>query len=54
MTIRTVEQCDKRLLIAHAAYVLALDCGNLMHAELARLEIDELLDQRLQLEKQPA
>lgn len=54
MTIRTVEQCDKRITITRAAYWLALDLGNLDQADQASCEIDELLDQRLTLAKQPA
>lgn len=48
----TIAECDNRLLITHAAYCLAIDCGDLDIADTAQRELDELLDLRLRLPTQ--
>jgi hypothetical protein len=45
----TVAECDRRLLSAYAAYVLATDRGDLVEADAAYLLLDALLDLRLHI-----
>jgi hypothetical protein len=47
-----IAECDHRLLITHAAFCLACDCGDITAADQAYQELDALLDLRLHLPMQ--
>ena len=49
-----VAECDRRLLSAYAAYVLAIDNNDALQADLAYSLMDELLDQRIHIPLQRA
>jgi hypothetical protein len=48
-TTLTIAECDRRLLVMHAAYCLALDDNDLMKADAAYEMLDALLDVRINL-----